>query len=212
MNRKKIRRYYKENKGPIPKGYEIHHIIPLYEGGSNDISNLIALSFEDHKKIHHERYLKNGNVRDLMASKIGISSSQLKLEKCRLGGKKGAETQIKNKIGIHSQTKEERLILASKGGKRGAFTQSKWQSEFGKRGGIKNKGFVWLTNGIDNIKYTKKQQQLKSIKQFIEENKDYRIGRTEPKLICSVCGKQLNARAIGRFHNERCKHGKNKIN
>lgn len=212
MNRKKIRQYYKENKGPIPKGYEIHHIIPLYEGGSNDISNLVALSVEEHKKIHHERYLKNGDVRDLMASKIGISSSQLKLEKCRLGGKRGAETQIKNKIGIHAQTKEERLLLASMGGKRGAFTQLKWQSKFGKRGGVKNKGFVWLTNGIDNIKYTKKQQELKSINQFIDENKEYRIGRTETKLTCSVCGKQLNARAIGRFHNERCKYGKDKIN
>jgi len=212
MNRKKIRQYYKLNKGAIPKGYEIHHIIPLYEGGTNDISNLIALSLEDHKKIHHERYLKNGDVRDLMASKLGISSSEIKKEKCRLGGRKGAETQIKKKIGIHSQTKQERLLLASNGGKKGAFTQSKWQSEFGKRGGVKNKGFVWLTNGIKNIKYTKKQQKLITIEQFIENNKEYRIGRTETKLTCFVCGKIMNARAIGKYHNERCKYDKNKIN
>jgi|APFre7841882793_1041355.scaffolds.fasta_scaffold00023_13 hypothetical protein len=212
MNRKKIRQFYKDNKGSIPKGYEIHHIIPIYEGGTDDILNLIALSFEDHKRIHHERYLKNGDVRDLMASKIGITSSQLRIEKCKLGGKAGGKSQYENKIGIHSQTPEERLKLASLGGKRGAFTQSKWQSEFGKRGGVKNKGFVWLTNDIDNIKYTKQQQQIKSIEHFIEENKNYRIGRTELKTTCSICGKTMNARAIGRYHNERCKHDKNKIN
>lgn len=210
MNRKKLRKYYEKEKGMIPEGFEIHHIIPVYEGGNDDISNLIAVSREDHKKLHHERYMKNGDVRDLMASKIGITDDEIQKEKCRLGGKLGAKTQIENKIGIHSQTKEERLAFASMGGKKGAFTQSKWQSEFGKRGGPKNKGFVWLTNGIENIKYTKKQQEVVSVEEYVKNNPEFAIGRTEPQKTCSVCGKTMNARAIGRYHNKRCKHGKDK--
>jgi hypothetical protein len=212
MNRKRIRKFYKDNFGNIPEGFEIHHIIPLYEGGTNDISNLIAVSIDEHRKLHYERYLKNNDIRDLMASKIGISSEELKKEKCKLGGKKGAQTQIENKIGIHGQTKEERLKLSSMGGKKGAFTQSKWQSEFGKRGGVKNKGFVWLTDGKTNIKYTKAQQNQKNITKFIEENPTFRIGRTEKKEKCTKCGCVMNVRAIGKYHNERCKNDKNKIN
>lgn len=212
MNRKKIRKLYTENIGPIPNGFEIHHIVPVYEGGTHELSNLIAVSVEDHRKIHYERYLKNGNIKDLMASKIGITDTELRKEKCRLGGKKGGKIQFESKIGIHSQTKEERLKLASLGGKKGAFTQSKWQSEFGKRGGPKNKGFVWLTDGERNIKYTKSQQNIKSIEEYIKENPLFRLGRTEVKSKCKQCGCIMNARAIGKYHNERCKNGKNKIN
>lgn len=208
MNRKKIRKLYEQKVGPIPDGYEIHHIVPVYEGGTHEISNLVAVSPEKHKELHYQRYLKNGDVRDLMASKIGLSESDIQREKCKLGGKRGAETQIKNKIGIHGQTKEERLLFASMGGKKGAFTQSEWQSEFGKRGGVKNKGFVWLTDGENNIKYTRKQQEQVSTEEYLKQNPSYRMGRTEPQKICNVCGKKGNARAIGRYHNKRCKYGK----
>lgn len=91
--------------------------------------------------------------------------------------KAGGKSQYENKIGIHSQTTEERLKLASIGGKRGAFTQPKWQSEFGKRGGVKNKGFVWLTDGQKSIKYTKKQQEEQSVDQFLINNKEFKRGR-----------------------------------
>ena len=34
---------------------EVHHIVPLAEGGSNDESNLMSLCRSCHEKIHHER-------------------------------------------------------------------------------------------------------------------------------------------------------------
>jgi hypothetical protein len=88
MSRKRIRKLYREEVEPIPDGFEIHHIIPIYEGGTDELSNLIALSREDHRKIHYERYLKKGDIRDLMASKIGITDSEIQNERCKLGGKK----------------------------------------------------------------------------------------------------------------------------
>lgn len=213
LNRKNIRKAWKRKYGEIPEGHELHHVVPLWDGGKNDLSNIICVSWKEHRKIHHDRYLENGNIKDLMASKIGISDKEIRLAKSSLGGKKGGTKQKELKIGIHSQTKEERMKCASQGGKKGAFTQSKWQSEFGKRGGPKNIGFVWLTDGEKNIKYSPKKQKEKSVNKFLTENPTYRRGRTENKNTCSVCGVTMNSRAIGRYHNERCKNnGENKIN
>ena len=86
---------------------------------------------------------------------------------------------MREKIGIHGQTKEERLQYASMGGlASGQFRKKSFQSEMGKRGGINNAGFVWLTDGKNNIKYTKKEQQKKSVKDFLAQNSTYRRGRT----------------------------------
>lgn len=35
----------------VPEGYEVHHIMPLSEGGSDSIENLLLVSEEDHEKI-----------------------------------------------------------------------------------------------------------------------------------------------------------------
>lgn len=85
---------------------------------------------------------------------------------------------------------ELREEISSKGGKVGGFTKSyyeknglnekdriKAQSDRGKKGGPKNKGFVWITDGKENIKYTKNQQDIKSVEDFMKENTSFRKGR-----------------------------------
>lgn len=37
-----------------PEGYEVHHIIPLSEGGTDDISNMVLLEEDDHAQITAE--------------------------------------------------------------------------------------------------------------------------------------------------------------
>lgn len=202
--------YEKYHGIKLADGIEVHHIIPVHAGGADSIDNLVALTKEEHKQAHLDRYNQTGDIRDLCAyhmignnfteahkiacsvggklggnkvktNKSGICTDDEKKRKqwASMGGKIGSRVQVENKIGIHAQTKEERLLLASMGGKKGAFTQPKWQSEFGKRGGAKNKGFVWLTDDINNIKYTKKQQELKSVDQFLIENSTFRRGRSK---------------------------------
>lgn len=233
-----VRRLFeKYHNTKLPDDVEVHHIVPVHAGGTNDPSNLIALTKNQHKQEHLERYNQTKDYRDLCAyHMIGynfteahrISSSEggkiggkrckelgtgictadksKRAEWASLGGKKGGKIQHENKLGIHAQTKEERLACASMGGKRGAFTKPEIQSALGKRGGKNNKGFVWLTDGTKNVKYSKKQQDEKSVDEFIVENPTFRIGRSEEKKKCSKCGKTMSARAIGRFHNERCKN------
>lgn len=38
----------------VPEGFEVHHIIPLSEGGTDDPSNMILLSEEDHDQITNQ--------------------------------------------------------------------------------------------------------------------------------------------------------------
>jgi hypothetical protein len=201
--RKKYIKFYGKN---IPKDYEIHHIIPIHAGGNNDYDNLIPVSKKMHKTLHLDRYNKYKDFRDKVAYymigynftkahkitaseggkiggnkvkklKIGICTDNIKNRKkwASLGGKAAQKTLKEKQISAFYDPKLRKEI-SSKGGKKGAFTQSKWQSEFGKRGGVKNKGFKWYTDGIKNFKYTKKEQNILSFNKFIKKNPQFRPG------------------------------------
>lgn len=204
--RKNCRKLYEKFYGKIPKEYEIHHILPVFDGGEDIIENLEILLPEDHAKKHLERYEEYGDFRDLCAYyMIGYNFSIAHRISCSEGGKIGGKITYENNLGIFRDYEERkkwcslggkaaqktlkekeisafydpklRKEISSKGGKKGSFTQSKWQSEFGKRGGIKNKGFKWYTDGTKSYKYTSKMQEEKSFDQFLEENKQYKKGR-----------------------------------
>jgi|688.fasta_scaffold00037_201 hypothetical protein len=68
-------------------GKHIHHIIPRYMGGTNDPSNLIELSVEEHAEAHKKLWEENGNWQDLIAWKSlsgQISGDDLRREITRL--------------------------------------------------------------------------------------------------------------------------------
>jgi hypothetical protein len=60
-----------------------HHIIPKYLGGSNDPSNIILLTVEEHANAHKELWEKYGNWRDKLAW-MGLAKIIPKEEHIRL--------------------------------------------------------------------------------------------------------------------------------
>ena len=52
---KGYREVWIEANGPIPKGMHIHHILPRYLGGTDDLDNLQLVTPEEHYDIHFER-------------------------------------------------------------------------------------------------------------------------------------------------------------
>jgi len=100
---------------------------------------------------------------------------------CSLGGSAGSKSQIENGIGIHTRDRQLRQSWASMGGKKGAFTQSKWQSEFGKRSGSKNKGNIFINDGERTIGYTARDQEKMSIDDFLKLNPKYKKGKYSAK-------------------------------
>ena len=50
--------------------YHWHHIVPKHAGGTDDPSNLVRLTVEEHAQAHLDLYEKNGDERDLLAYKF----------------------------------------------------------------------------------------------------------------------------------------------
>jgi hypothetical protein len=202
------RKIWEETNGKIPKGYEIHHIIPKHDGGTDDVYNLMCVTKKHHKQLHLNRYKKYGDFRDLCAyymigynfteahrisssnggkiggtkaynENIGIFRNDEDRKKwAAMGGKVGSRVQMQKRIGIHGQSGEERLKFASMGGiASGQFQNKEFQSEMGKRGGVKNKGFIWINDGKKLFKYTAKMQQAMSLSDYINQNPHIRKGR-----------------------------------
>ena len=51
------------------------------------------------------------------------------------------------------------------------------QSDRGKRGGVRNRGFTWTNDGVKSYKYTQKQKSKESVEGFLENNPTYFKGR-----------------------------------
>ena len=88
-------------------------------------------------------------------------------------GSVGGKVNYENQLGIFSPD-ANRLEYARLGGlaviEINGFKDKKRQSDRGKKGGKKNKGFKWYNDGINTYKYTKLQQETEDFEKFIEKN------------------------------------------
>lgn len=206
-----LRRKYEEHYNiKLNENVEVHHIIPRHEGGTDEISNLVALTKEEHAEIHLKRYQEYGNFRDLCAYyMIGYNFTEAHKVSSAEGGKIGGKKVYESSIGIF-RSEDDRKVWASMGGKvggvvqaergqgfhkyktdpelhkswsskggitSGQFKNKEFQSEMGKRGGVKNKGFVWINDGKTSFKYTAKQQALLSLEIYMQQNSHIKKGR-----------------------------------
>lgn len=65
----------------------IHHIIPRHAGGSNDPSNLVSLSINEHAEAHRKLWEETGNELDFVAWKAlsgQIGSEEARVESLRI--------------------------------------------------------------------------------------------------------------------------------
>jgi hypothetical protein len=106
----------------------------------------------------------------------GANSTQ-RSEWGRMGGKIGGNIQLKEGLGIHTSNSELRIEWARMGGRAGPFANASFQSLQGSKGGNKNAGYVWITNGTTIQKYTAKMQCDMSLEDFLVANPGYRKGR-----------------------------------
>jgi len=105
---------------------------------------------------------------------------------CKSGGLIGGKKSVENKSGIFSddyttemRQKVTKLIIEKQRELGINRFSSSYQSEMGKRGGPKNKGFIWYNDGNKSYKYTIRQQAELSIDEFMAQNPIYKLGRSE---------------------------------
>lgn len=104
--------------GPIPKGYEIHHI----DGNrmNNDIENLRCVSIEEHYEIHYKQgdYL----ACTIMSKRMGLSEEERKVIH-DMAMKKRDQTGSKNPMYGRSAIKENNMKWYNNGTKETMFVE-----------------------------------------------------------------------------------------
>ena len=167
-----------------------HHIIPRHMGGSNDPSNLVELTVEEHAEAHRVLYETYGSEYDRIAYKA-----------------------LTGQIG-----KEEARILAAiehnKGKVASAETRAK-QSAAAK--GKKKSPTAARNSALARTGLKRSEEAKKNMSEAATQNRDNLVaagkaakgipkptlrGKTRPKIQCEGCGKWAQKSAITRWHKE----------
>lgn len=92
----------------------IHHIVPKYMGGTDDLSNLVELTVEEHAEAHRLLYEQHGNLQDKIAwlalsGRIGQEEILRMKQGLGMKGKKHTPDAIaKMKEGCAKRTERQR--------------------------------------------------------------------------------------------------------
>lgn len=87
---------------------EKHHIKPKHEKGSDEESNILFASVEDHTAIHVYRYLAYGKMGDLFAYRLRVSDTE---ERAKLRSENAVATNRLNKKGRFNSETQRALGL-----------------------------------------------------------------------------------------------------
>lgn len=157
-------------------GKHRHHIIPKHMGGSNDPSNLIELTIEEHAEAHRKLYEDYGHWQDYLAWKSlsgQINSDEIRRLKTILvwTGRK------------HTDDAKEKIKKARKNQKSSRWT---WNEESRKR---RSQAMLGSTQSQEaNEKRSKKMS-----------------GIAKPKIQCPHCGKEGGLPQMNQWHFDNCK-------
>jgi hypothetical protein len=86
-----------------------HHIVPRHMGGTDDESNLVELTIEEHAEAHRKLYEEHGRWEDYLAWQglAGLMTrEELVKEMLKEAGKKGSENNV-NRKGMQYQRNVE---------------------------------------------------------------------------------------------------------
>lgn len=113
------RKRWVEEYGEIPEGMELHHMLPIRLGGTDDLDNLELVTREEHSQRHFQLYEEHGDPKDLCAAYMlsGEYDSDKRKVCASIGGQIGGKKTYEMGVGIHAGSSEERQEWASMGGK-----------------------------------------------------------------------------------------------
>lgn len=90
--------------------YHKHHIIPRHMGGSDDPSNLIELTVEEHAEAHKKLYEEHGKQQDLIAYKalsglITSEEARRQAVSAALTGRLQSKEQVRKRVKARLETR-----------------------------------------------------------------------------------------------------------
>lgn len=151
--------------------YHYHHIVPRHAGGTNDPSNLIKVTVEEHAELHFARYLQYGELGDWLAA-YSLS-----------GQISHAEATAEARRNFLERNPDHLAKAGRVGGKAPASAKAKAvaacvASELGKK--------PWWNNGSTNTR-----SWTCPGKEWVEGRVGYVKRRKDPKVACPHCGLEM---------------------
>jgi len=161
----------------------IHHIIPKHMGGTDDPSNLIELSVEEHAEAHRKLYEEHGKQEDLMAWKMlsGQIGKDEALSMARsIGGKKKMSEESKAKLKESCKKRYERQLAD------GTWEEANKKRSRSHEGKIRTPDHA--KNNVESRKNNGKDWHNDTTKQKISASM-----KNTPKKKCPYCDKIMGA-------------------
>jgi hypothetical protein len=102
-----------------------HHIIPKHIGGTDDPSNLIELSVEEHAEAHHVLYKESGRWQDYLAWKglLGLITEEERME-IIYAARRGEGNFFYGKT--HTEETKKKISNSRKGKAKGLKQSPEW--------------------------------------------------------------------------------------
>ena len=185
--------------------YYTHHIIPKHAGGTNDPSNLIKLTLEEHAYAHKELFEKYGRWQDEVAYRA-LSGSIGKEEIIKLKqslatkGKKQTEEHINKR----KMVGEKNPMFGKSGEKNPMFgKKGELSPHFGKKHSEESNGrkrTALKGRSYEDLHGKEKAEELKNKfkKPKSEEHKE-KLRKPKPKVVCRLIDKK--EMSLGNFMN-----------
>jgi len=159
-------------------GKHKHHIIPKHMGGSNDLSNLIELTVEEHAEAHRVLYEQHGHWQDEVAWKA--LTGQITSDDIRR-----IETIMTWTGRKHTEETKEKIREARKKQKN------------------TNRGYKHTEESLVKMSAVHKGKKL--TESHKQKTSDALKGITKPKLQCPHCGNTGGAPQMKQWHFDNCK-------
>ena len=173
-----------------------HHIIPRHAGGTDDPSNIVELTLEEHAEAHRKLYEQYGRWQDKLAWK-GLSGmlgkEDIIKEIQRQNGKKvGALPWVPREV-IHSEETRKKISKTLTGKKQSEETINKRaESNRGKR------------RSQETIERMSKSASGRTYDSDAR-NKFSEAAKNRPKVTCPQCGKRGDISPMKRHHFSNCR-------
>lgn len=206
--------------------YHNHHIIPKHAGGTDEPSNLIRLTVEEHAEAHRLLFEEHGRWEDEVAWKA--LSGQITLNEAsklahRLGSTKGGKSNSANNTGFCGRSKEQ---MSADGRKAGKASQAKRNPEDNAIHLVKAREAIEIDRIENPEKYVEKSKRAgastsKTVRRKMAEGTyensgllTSEKGKQMAKLnngpaTCPHCAKEGQYRAMKRWHFDNCKNNPN---
>ena len=184
----------------------MHHIIPRHAGGTDDPSNLIELTPEEHAEAHRKLYEEHGRIQDKVAW-LGLAKLATNKEIIAELLAQPKSEEHKRKISEAHKGMKKPWVCGGKGLKGKSKSEEHKQKISEAHKGMKK---PWARGGVGNKGKPKSEAHIKAVQKALNSNevkeKISASWASKPIVKCPHCGKQgKEGHNMNRYHFDNCK-------